>query len=143
MEEFEKLKNDISLHSVWISSIRRANLCMQDNIFNNTCNSVLYCSIAIERNKKLIISSNTLHCFNHTMNNVCKHYLGRRQSRQKNGQLNRSQRRTLKSIFSKIEPQIEKCYNFFLFFDVESPLAPILSCRTMLCATAGENFSCE
>ena len=29
MEEFEKLENDIYLHSVQISLIRRANLCMQ------------------------------------------------------------------------------------------------------------------
>ena len=29
MEQFEKLKNDISLYSVRITLIRRANLCMQ------------------------------------------------------------------------------------------------------------------
>lgn len=50
-EEFEKSKDDIRFISVQTSLIRRANLCVRDNvedIFNNTCNSVLYRIIPIE-----------------------------------------------------------------------------------------------
>ena len=45
----------------------------------------------VTRNRELIISRDTLYCFNHAINNVCKHCLERRQPRWKNRQLNRSQ----------------------------------------------------
>ena len=47
-EEFEKLENDISLHSVQISLIRlQTYVRSNEDIFNNTRNSVLCCSVAI------------------------------------------------------------------------------------------------
>ena len=46
----------------------------EEDVFNNTCNRV-HCIVVLQqkvarRNKKLIISGNTLYCFNIT-NNVC------------------------------------------------------------------------
>ena len=81
MEQFEKLKNDISLYSVRITLIRRANLCMQQRGGRfSTVLETVHCIVVLQqkvviRNKKLIISRNTLYCFNHTINNVCKHYV--------------------------------------------------------------------